>query len=274
MKANLLIIKHSFGGVFLVHKICINCGKEKEIACFIEDKSKKDGHRNTCKECHNLKNRKTPIKPKPREEYKYCADCGKELSLDNFNMRFNFGKVRPFSYCKSCEHKRDTSRYPHVCNECGKIYKSGAKDTTICKECKTKLFAETGKNNLQKFNSNQYGENNRMYGIHRFGADNPNYNPNKTDEEREFGRSIKGYGIFIQEVYKRDNYTCQICGERSGDLNAHHLDSYNWCKENRTNSNNGITLCNTCHKRFHSIYGYGHNTKQQFEQFTKKHKSA
>lgn len=248
-------------------KKCNECGKDREIDCFVKDKNKKDGYRGICKECLNLRLRKTPIKPKTREGYKYCADCGNELSLDNFNMRFNFGKVRPFSYCKPCEHARDNSRYSHICSLCGKEYKSGSKGSYICRECKSKTFAAIGKMNLQKLNANQYGENNRMYGVQRFGANNPNYDANKTDEERENGRSVEGYGIFIQGVYKRDDYTCQYCGERSGDLKAHHLDSYDWCRGKRTDVDNGVTLCGRCHKLFHSMYGFGDNTKQQFDEF-------
>ena len=47
----------------------------------------------------------------------------------------------------------------------------------------------------------------------------------------------------------------------------HHLDGYNWCIEKRTDETNGITLCENCHKNFHSIYGFGGNTKEQFEEW-------
>ena len=35
----------------------------------------------------------------------------------------------------------------------------------------------------------------------------------------------------------------------------------------RTDESNGITLCKNCHKNFHSIYGFGNNTKEQFEEW-------
>ncbi|MEM5649585.1 hypothetical protein AAHB57_17455 [Bacillus cereus] len=71
-----------------------------------------------------------------------------------------------------------------------------------------------------------------MYDKQRFGKENPNYNPNKTDEERNLGRLIEGYGIWRRKVYERDNFICQCCGySEGGVLIAHHLDGYSWCVE-------------------------------------------
>lgn len=105
------------------------------------------------------------------------------------------------------------------------------------------------------------------------GENHHNWNPNITQEERENGRYIEGYDDFIKGVYKRDNYTCQVCGQEGNghNLNAHHLDGYNWCKEKRTDINNGITLCDKCHKEFHKLYGKGNNTKEQFEEYLNKY---
>ena len=101
------------------------------------------------------------------------------------------------------------------------------------------------------------------------GENNARWNPNKTQEERENGRNYPEYIEFIKKVLKRDNYTCQCCGDNNTkhDIEVHHLDGYDWCKEKRTDESNGITLCKNCHKNFHSIYGFGNNTKEQFEEW-------
>lgn len=96
------------------------------------------------------------------------------------------------------------------------------------------------------------------------------YDPNKTDEERLLKRYVLGkhtlYG-FRNKVYKRDKYTCQVCNQVGGKLNAHHLDGWNWAIDKRFDTDNGVTLCEGCHDEFHNIYGKGNNTKEQFKEF-------
>ena len=51
------------------------------------------------------------------------------------------------------------------------------------------------------------------------------------------------------EVFKRDDYTCQICGQRGGKLNADHIKSYHAHIDIRWDLDNGRTLCIKCHKQ-------------------------
>lgn len=105
------------------------------------------------------------------------------------------------------------------------------------------------------------------------GDKHPNFNPALSDEERLNNRyQLNGQNLhdWRVKVYERDNYTCQACGlkeEVSGNLNAHHLNGWNWAVEERFDIDNGITLCVDCHKSFHRGYGRGNNTREQFEQF-------
>ena len=93
----------------------------------------------------------------------------------------------------------------------------------------------------------------------------PRWNSNKTNEERALRRNYFEYENFRMQVLKRDNYTCQCCNHQSTNLEVHHLDGYDWCKEKRTIVTNGITLCKNCHDNFHLMYGKGNNTKEQFD---------
>lgn len=102
------------------------------------------------------------------------------------------------------------------------------------------------------------------------GTDHPNYNPNLTEEDRLRKRYYLGGGShksWSKQVMERDNYTCQICNKHGGNLNAHHLNGWDAFPEQRFDLDNGETLCEDCHKEFHSQYGYGDNTREQFNEY-------
>jgi transposase/5-methylcytosine-specific restriction endonuclease McrA len=61
-----------------------------------------------------------------------------------------------------------------------------------------------------------------------------------------------------KKVYNRDDYSCQICHDRSQkgspiELNAHHIKSWKDYPESRFDINNGITLCKSCHLWIHHL---------------------
>jgi len=73
------------------------------------------------------------------------------------------------------------------------------------------------------------------------------------------------YRQWLSDIYTRDNFTCQDCGIRGRNLNAHHIKSFSSiiqyyeittleeslsCEE-LWNLNNGITFCIKCHRKLH-----------------------
>lgn len=60
-----------------------------------------------------------------------------------------------------------------------------------------------------------------------------------------------------EACFDRDNYTCQSCGERGGQLNAHHVWPFQRFPEWKFEVGNLITLCRKCHDHFHKSAG-GH----------------
>lgn len=139
------------------------------------------------------------------------------------------GKLR-IKYICHCGHNHDMQ----MCN-----FKSGNK----CKECKRKKLQ---------------------------GKNNHNFNASLTEEDRlELGRYEEGYKSWRRAVYRKYNYKCDNC-DISGNgenLTAHHLNGYSQNLELRTCIENGVCLCIECHKKFHSIFGYGKNTKDQYIEF-------
>lgn len=70
------------------------------------------------------------------------------------------------------------------------------------------------------------------------------------------------------QVRQRDNYTCQVCGNSSSYVNAHHIEtrsikSLRYCLEN------GLTLCAQCHLFNHNFSA--HKTPEAFKQWFQKH---
>ena len=63
------------------------------------------------------------------------------------------------------------------------------------------------------------------------------------------------YNHWKSKIFIRDNWACQICGRIGGRLQAHHIKSWINYPELRYIIDNGITLCESCHKVIHKIYG-------------------
>lgn len=99
------------------------------------------------------------------------------------------------------------------------------------------------------------------------GKDHHAWNPEITDEDRKNRRDRKKVGRWSSQIFERDNHTCKLCKIRGGVLNAHHLDGWHWCVERRYDLENGVTLCEICHRTFHKIYGNRDNTAEEFFEF-------
>jgi hypothetical protein len=69
------------------------------------------------------------------------------------------------------------------------------------------------------------------------------------------------------KVWSRDKTKCRVCGIRKDPMVAHHLDGFNIFPEKRFDVDNGVTLCDRHHIAFHTNYGFGNNTKSQFEEY-------
>ena len=66
--------------------------------------------------------------------------------------------------------------------------------------------------------------------------------------ERHAAMAKLEYKQWRYEVFKRDNFTCQLCSEKGGKLNADHIKPWSKFPDLRYDLNNGRTLCAQCHR--------------------------
>jgi hypothetical protein len=60
------------------------------------------------------------------------------------------------------------------------------------------------------------------------------------------------YQAWRKLVYERDDWTCQHCKKRGGRLHAHHIKPKSQYQELMFDVSNGLTLCETCHRKIHT----------------------
>jgi hypothetical protein len=107
---------------------------------------------------------------------------------------------------------------------------------------------------IKQVRINSIGKNNGMYGIHRYGKENPRY-----IDGRSFIPYPAEFKYIKSKILERDNYTCKKCitkpkipnllGNR---ISVHHID-YN--KKNNS-KDNLIALCTACNSKVNTNREY------------------
>ena len=80
---------------------------------------------------------------------------------------------------------------------------------------------------------------------------------------------LKAFSTIVLEAHELHNIQIhEIIGEYTEE-ELHKLEEYvaSWHKD----SSNAVVLCEEVHDLFHSLYGYGDNTKEQFEEFKERY---
>ncbi len=135
-------------------------------------------------------------------------------------------------------------------NKLGKKFVKGYKRGKLSEEHKRKI-SETKKG----------GKAHKM-----MGANNPAWKGGVTGIAWKIRKDLK-YRLWRSDVFTRDNYTCQECGQKGVRIQAHHLKPFAqiikeyhiktlsealYCEE-LWDINNGQTLCSECHRKTDSF---------------------
>lgn len=187
---------------------------------------------------------------------KYLAQCGHEHSIALLNFKSGQGRV-----CPKCAYKVGGDKkkllYEHVKN----YFKGNGcillSESYINAHLKLKYIAKCGHDNFITVNDFKSGYGRICSKCAKLrGKDHYRWNSNLTDEDRVNRRDINENAVWRKSVYERDDYTCQITGERGGKIVAHHIKPYHKYKDLRFDVSNGITLNKEFHIFAHKIFGY------------------
>lgn len=163
-----------------------------------------------------------------------CKKCEKEYLSPNKNSKFCSVNCFDIFYNRTIGKMKE-----RPCLQCGKIFKprNNAPNQIYCNR---KCFEESHK-------------------IRMSGKNNPAYIDGRSkDPEHKFYRCDDWHEITLR-VFKRDNYTCQSCGEKCVNKNnklksdkiiqCHHI--INFFDGGDNSEENLITLCVSCHSKIH-----------------------
>lgn len=179
--------------------------------------------------------------------------------------------------CKSCKVEKLESEFYHWRAVCKPCFDKSELITTKCSECgiervvtKTSVRLTSGKCRYcaQKIAKNTPEERKRLSIVARKqvikqggipnaikftsektkGERHHNWKGGKTDPIQRI-RGTAEYNKWRDDIYKRDEYTCQECGAKDKQLHAHHIKPFKQFPELRFDINNGQTLCASCHHR-------------------------
>jgi len=285
-------------GYKLISKEYINSSTHYLIECPNEHQyystinNFKSGKR--CKECQGIK------KYTKEDIINYCNNYGIEI-LDFNNYKNVFTKLK--TRCKHGHENlvsfRDLMKSIYKCSTCAdiemgnKIRLSYDYVYNYFKQYKYKLLSKTyeyailplevicpeGHTTSISFDKFRSGHRCWVCYINNNRGEN---HPNWMGGISKINLSIRATPEYIEwrnAVFKKDDYTCQVCGEKSKILNAHHINNFSDYPELRFNINNGITICEKHHLQsfknaFHNLYTQFNNTKEQLEEYIQRYKSG
>jgi hypothetical protein len=222
----------------MVEIICLYCKKQKLVK---ECEFKRGQHKYCSRECYYLAVKSIPY---------FCINCGKQVTHRS-------------TRCKQCDMHDELTKQKRANGIRGKKHSliSRLKLSEQRKGNKNPFFGKKHtketKLNMSVRNS---GKNNPMFGIKRIGKNSPNWKGGIRNLRKAI-RLTSEYNSWRLNIFTRDLFTCRNCGINGVYLECHHiipivdlfrkndittLEQALKCNE-IWNSNNALTLCESCH---------------------------
>jgi len=152
-------------------------------------------------------------------------------------------------HARFCSWECFTHKIIKNCSECGKQYKVQRWQEKISKQCSKDCHVEAQKKQVGYWKNKKrpYLKLPHFWKVgDNTGSQHPNWKGGVTSEQNKIRNSLK-QRKWIKDIFKRDNYTCTLCGKRGGDLIADHFPfPFYKYPEKRLDLNNGRTLCFKC----------------------------
>ena len=193
-----------------------------------------------------------------------CIVCGKKVKANKYQIEvakkktcsrecFRLSRIGKTAWNKG-KGKNST-----ICPDCKgkKVYQA-----KHCRKCKSKYFVpktafkkgsipwnkgkKLGFTPVGTFKKNHNTWNKGKHHIEILGKNHWNWKGGITPIHRALRNSFK-YEEWRKQVFERDLYTCQDCGQIGGYLHADHIKRFADYPELRFDVNNGQTLCIECH---------------------------
>jgi hypothetical protein len=205
-------------------------------------------------------------RPHSRRYHKYiyhaCIDCGLERWTG-----YDGGIVNA-SRCKACENRFKAKLNPHLYKKgigSGLTYeeKTWLKDPKYLENQRIKRLGKPSGNkgkkhpemgrHLSETTKGQRRSPKTEFVKGQFAKEkHPNWKGGIT-EENHLARCSVEFKEWRKQVFERDKYTCQNCGDKKKYLHPHHIKDFANHVELRFNVDNGITLCKDCHMKLHGL---------------------
>lgn len=186
---------------------------------------------------------------KQSQGLKWCFKCSSWQKLINFNTdksRFD-GLTAQCVSCRRVKNRKVTK---------GRIsYFKGKTHSDKSRE----LMSQSQLKNTNRLNKPHSYESRKKIstrlrepGCAATGERNSKWKGGVTPLNEKIRKSVE-YSEWRESIFKRDDFTCQHCGDnKGGNLHAHHIKAFADFPELRFELSNGLTLCRNCHEKVHS----------------------